>query len=259
MTKTPPPPRPRIFVCTTLAAYVTDMEETSHAWLYTALGLIEDADANGYDVEFFAALELDARGLAPFEQLLSHMTLLEESAHDLGYVNTRVNHFTFSLDDGRTEVTTANRLRHITMGQNICSEYAYNEGAQYMLFLAADLEPDRETFTKLLQLHHPITGGHVPTYCLTGPIVQRFIPSHRNLIREHMATAAYVLLQRDALRVLRWRCDGEMGMTDDPCLHYDAETHHGWPTYVHHGCIGRHWPEAIPRIEERGHDMRVER
>lgn len=254
------PQRPRIFVCTTLAAYVCDDVDTSEAWLYNALGLAADADALGYSVEYFVAIETDGRGMEPFSHLLGSMGLTMARAHENERLQDfRINFFTYTLDDGRTEVTTANRLRHLTMGQNICSEYAYNEGAAFMLFLAADLEPDPATFSKLIGLNHPITGGHVSTYGLDGPIVPKFIPQHGKLIRSHMATAAYVLLRRDALRVLRWRVDGEMGMTDDPCLHHDAREYHGWETYVHHGCIGKHHPECIPRIEDRGHDMRVVR
>lgn len=254
------PHRPRIYVCTTLAAYVCDDPDTSLSWLKNAEALAVDADALGYAVEYFVAIETDGRGMEPFAELLAAMAALELRVETHTRVQDfRVNHFTFSLDDGRTEVTTSNRLRHLTMGQNICSEYAYNEGAQFMLFLAADLEPDPATFSKLIALNHPLTGGHVSTYGLDGPVVPKFIPSHRNLVRSHMATAAYVLLRRDALRVLRWRVDGEMGMTDDPCLHHDAREFHGWETYVHHGCIGRHWPECIPAIELRGHDMKVVR
>ena len=51
-------------------------------------------------------------------------------------------HWTFSLDDGRTEVTTANRLRHITAGQNLATDRACSSpDCTHLLFLAADLEP----------------------------------------------------------------------------------------------------------------------
>ena len=71
-----------------------------------------------------------------------------------------------------------------------------------------------------------------------------------------MATAAFVMLTRALFKKVPWRYDMEMGMTDDPCLHFDAEQL-GYPTLVRKDCIGRHFPEAIGAIETRGHDMRI--
>jgi hypothetical protein len=56
--------KPLVVVATTLHAYVTDQVDTSEAWLYTAENLAASKTA---DVRFFAALETDARGVAPFK------------------------------------------------------------------------------------------------------------------------------------------------------------------------------------------------
>lgn len=227
-----------IVVGTTLAAFVMDQPDTWGAWLRNA----EALEASHDEVRYFAALQVDARGIDPFLPLLER----------LGEVGGE--HWTYSLDDGRTEVTTANRLRHITMGQNLVTDYcASNPECSHLLFLAADLEPDPDTIPKLLEMNWPIVGGHTPTYCLSGPRLDHRYAFH---VEEHMATAAYVMIARELFRFLRWRHDVDAGMTDDPCLHADA-LRLGWPTHVRHDCIGRHFPEAIGPVESRGHDMAV--
>jgi hypothetical protein len=188
-------------------------------------------------------LELDARGLDPFAPLLD---LLADAGGE---------HWTFHLDDGRTEVTTENRLRHITMGQNLATEYAVSCGASHMLFLAADLEPPADCLPKLLEVDHPMVGGEVSTYCLSGPDVDGYgFP-----VQAHMPTAAFVLIAREVFNRLRWRADGEAGMSDDPCYHHDAATLLGVEALVRKDCVGIHHPIRIGAIETRGHDMAVHR
>lgn len=228
-----------IVVGTTMAAFVMDQRDTWGSWLRNAEAII----ASHPNVHYFAALQLDARGLEPFQPLLDELARINGS------------YFTYSLDDGRTEVTTANRLRHITMGQNIVTDFACAVGATHLLFLAADLAPDPDTLPKLLEMDHPLVGGEVSTYVLSGPKVDKY----QFPVEEHMATAAYIMLARQVFNQLRWRWDADTGMTDDPCMHHDALHLLGIPTYVRKDCIGKHYPEAIGAIETRGHDMKVHR
>lgn len=228
-----------IVVGTTMAGFVMDQPGTWSSWLQNA----DEIKASHPDVHYFAALQVDARGLDPFAPLLSDLARLGGS------------YFTYSLDDGRTEVTTANRLRHITMGQNIVTDFCCSTDTSHLLFLAADLAPDPQTIPKLLELNHPLVGGEVTTYGLHGPSV----PQYPFPVEEHMATAAYVMLSREVFRKIRWRWDRDTGMTDDPCLHHDALHLLGIPTYVRKDCIGKHYPECIGAIETRGHDRSVHR
>jgi hypothetical protein len=229
-----------IVVGTTLCAFAMDQFPTWAGWLINAERL-RDSHPDG--VRYFAAIEVDARGLEPFAPLLDRL-------RDLGG-----EWWTFSLDDGRESVTTQNRLRHITTGQNLVTDYACSMWASHLLFMAADCTPPPDAIPKLLQVDWPIVGGHVPTYCLDGPEV----PEYPFPVRRHMATAAFVMLRRDLFRSLRWRWDLDEGMTDDPCLYWDAKRLHGVETYVRHDVVGRHWPECIGPVETRGHDMRVVR
>jgi len=228
-----------IVVATTLTHFAMGSPDAWASWLINA----EAIRASHPEVRYFAAIETDARGLDPFAPLTDHPDLDD--------------HWTYQLDDGRTQVSTANRLRHITMGQNLATDYALSAGATHLLFLAADLEPPADALTKLLELDHPLVGGHVPTYCLTGPPADGY-PAEWD-VQVHMATAAFVLIRRDLLQVLRWRWDIDAGYSDDPCLHHDARKFHGVETLVRHDCVGRHHPEHVPPIDRRGYDLTVER
>lgn len=153
-----------LVVATTLHAYCTDQEDTSLAWLYHAEAI---AASHPDGVTFFAALELDARGIAPFAPLLDRMAQIEAET------GAPVAHWTFSFDDGADEITTGNRLRRITMGQNMASRFAMDVGATHMLFCAADCAPPGDVLPKLLEMEHPIVGPEITTYCLHGPVPQK--------------------------------------------------------------------------------------
>lgn len=235
-----------IVVATTLAAFVMDDPDTWGAWLRNA----EAIKASHPDVRYFAAIEIDARGLDPFAPLLDHLA-------DIG-----AEWWTFHLDDGRTEVTTANRLRHITMGQNLATDYAVSCGASHLLFLAADLEPPPDALPKLLALDHPFVGGEVSTYCLSGPDVMGMDGRDFGFpVQRHMPTAAFVLIAREVFNRLRWRHDAEAGMSDDPAYHHDAYTLLGVQALVRKDCVGVHHPVRIGPVETRhsAEQMRVHR
>lgn len=261
-----------ILVGTTLTTFAMRDEGYWGSWLVNA----EEIQRNsGYEnVTYFAAIETDSRGLEPFAPLL-------ERLHEvLGGM-----HWSFTLDDGRSEVTTHNRLRHITTGQNLvferaCSGAERGQNITHVLFLAADLAPPPDVLPKLLALRHPVVGGYCPTYGAfsEGPRVggHYWCSQHDGAcgdsiacpfvswwpydfpVMDGKASAAFMLFERQAFRKLRWRIDYDEGMTDDPCMHADAERI-GWRTFIRKDCMGMHYPPMIPPIEERGHDLRVMR
>lgn len=255
----------KFVVATTLAAFVMDNPDTYAAWLYNSHEMREIAEDWGDEVQFFAALELDGRGIEPFEPLLEELT----ATHVRGVT------WTYTLDDGRTDVTTNNRLRHIVVGQNLANDYAKSVGADYLLFMAADCAPPADALWTLKECADDfdarVVGGHVSTYCLTGPEVapnptlrpgmMTYWTEAPNYypVQEHMPTAAFVLLDRVAFRTLGWRWDLEDG-SDDPCLYKDAQDR-GYRVVVRHDVIGQHYPECISSIETRypGRDMSVKR
>lgn len=209
-------------------------EDLWSSWLNNARSM-ESPDG----VTFFAAIEVDKRGIEPFAPLV-------RALEDIGG-----SYFTFSLDDGRTSVTTKNRLRHICMGRNIVQDYAMTIRASHVLFLDADLMPPPNAIPKLLEMAHPIVGGNVGTYCLSGPKVDRYpFP-----VQEHWNTAGFLLIGEPLLTRLRWRWD--YAMSDDPCYARDAKDFFGYPTYVRKDIEGRHFPVHVTPIEQRHSDRTV--
>jgi hypothetical protein len=223
-----------------MTTFALSRREACLSWLDTA----EDLRASHPDgVQFFAALETDARGLGPFRLVVDRLLELGGAV------------WTYSIDDGRIKITTGNRLHHICAGRNLITDYAYGHGASHILYLDADMRPPADALPKLLEMGHPLVGGHVPTYNLSGPRVQ----SYPYPVERHMNTAGFLLVAREVYRKIRWRYDTDAGMSDDPCYHHDAHTYLGIDTHVRKDVIGRHWPESIPPLEQRGYDRTVVR
>jgi hypothetical protein len=188
------------------------------AWLETA-----DQMRDSADVKFFAALETDRRGLSPYSKLLGHLK------YNLG------DHWTFSLNDNENEVTSHNRFIRITTGRNLITEYAMRTNATHILFLDTDMRVEGDCLPKLLEVDHPVVGGNVPAYCLGGPIVGNY-PFE---VQHYMTTAGFLLVSREVFSMVRWRHNGDAGMTDDPCYQYDASLM-GFETRVRMDVIGTH-------------------
>jgi hypothetical protein len=233
----------RIVVGTTLAAFAMENEEIWSSWLANADAMRLYAATEDARLNFFAAPELDGRGLVPFKPLVDRL-------QELGGT-----YWPWRLDDGRTEVTTANRLRHITTGQNFVVEYANSVDADWLLFLAGDTRAPDDVIPKLLELNHPLCGPEIPTYCLTGSRV----PGYDFPVEEQLISAAAIFIRRDVFKRLRWRYDAEAGMSDDPAYRHDAWTLMGVKSYVRKDCVARHFPESIGPVESRypGRDMHV--
>lgn len=231
-----------ILVGCTLAPYkMGDDEGYWASWLATADEL---RASHNDDVEFFAALEVDGRGLEPYEPLLEWL------------VKYDVTYWTFSLDDGAKEITTSNRLVRICTGRNLITEHALRQGASHILYVDADTRVPGDSLTRLLEMDWPVVGGFVPTYdaIYDGPLVDEY-PFE---VHEHANTAGFLLVAQEVARRLRWRIDVPAGLTDDPCYHNDA-TELGYPTRVRYDLIARHYPETLPPMEDRGHDRKVYR
>lgn len=226
-----------IVVGTTLAAFVMDQEDTWASWMRNA-EQIKASHLPG--IKYFAAIQVDARGLEPFQPFLARLAAIGGE------------YWTYSLDDGRTEVTTNNRLRHITMGQNLVTDYSVAARATHLLFMAADCMPPDDCLPKLLEMGHKFVAPFITTYGLLGPDVDGY--GYR--VMDAMPSAACMLIERSVFKRLRWRWDYEDG-SDDPCYWLDARELLGVRAHVRKDLLAKHYPEAIGAIETRGHDMRV--
>jgi hypothetical protein len=225
-----------IVVGTTLTAFAMDQQPLWASWL-TNLELLKAS--HNEEVCYFAAIEVDKRGLEPFKPLIDSLNLINGQ------------YFSYSYDDTRTEVTSGNRIPHICAGRNIVQDFALARHASHILFLDSDTTPDQQTFPKLLEMNHDLVGGEVGTYCLSGPVVDKYpFP-----VQEHWNTAGYLLASKRVYSRIRWRWD--WSLSDDPCYAMDAKEFLGVPTYVRKDCIGRHYPECISPLENRGYNRTV--
>lgn len=241
-----------ILVAATLAPWKCDGQEELN-WLENAEAMIRDTED---DLHFFAALEVDARGLEPYKVLLERLKELPISTV-----------WTFSIDDDSDEWESGNRLVRICTGRNLITEFAMRNIVDplctHILHIDSDISAAGDSITKLLEVDWPMVGGDVPAYCLHGPIV----PQHPHAtypgthdfsfpVQTHMNTAGFLLLRRDLFRALRWRYDLDAGMTDDPCYEADAKRL-GWMTLVRKDVIGIHPPLAS--VEDRDVDRKIRR
>ena len=222
-----------VVIGTTLAAFAMSEPDRWDAWLRNAERQKASHDAG---VEHFAALQVDARGIEPFTPLIERLDAIGGTW------------WTYSLDDGRTNVTMTNRWRHITFGQNLVVEYCQSRpDVTHLLFLAADCAANSDVIPRMLEMDHPLVAPFISTYGLRGPKVDRY----EYHVEEAMASAAAIFIARDVFRRIRWRWDLDAGMSDDPCYHHDAKTLLGVPTYVRHDCRARHYPEAVGAYDTR--------
>lgn len=234
-----------IVVATTLTTYAMSDDDCWSSWLKNAEKVKETYQrfASTSDVKYFVAIEIDDRKLVPFEKLMSRLSEISGE------------HWTYSLNDGRKEVTTKNRLRHIVVGQNLVMDYCVSDpSVSHLLFLAADCSPPDDILPRMLEMNHPLCAPYINTYGLRGPAID----DYPYPVMSTMASAACIFIARSVFSSLRWRWDLDTNMTDDPCFHHDALHYLRTPTHVREDCVARHFPETIGAIETRGYDMRVE-
>ena len=212
------------------------------AWLHNASAFLRDEEG-GYESHFFAALEVDARGVEMHRPVTDALATLGG------------NWWTFHVDDGASELTSVNRLRRICVGRNLIVERAFCADYTHVLFLDADLTPPPDALRRLLELpDHPVVGGHVPEYCLDGPPVD-VLPGAD--VRAHWNTAGFLLVRRDVLDRVQWGHAGPSGVTDDPWFQDRVREAFGTETWVRHDVVARHDP-LVP-LEARGYDRRYQR
>lgn len=257
-----------VIVGTTLTTFAMQDPDAWSSWLRNAERQQAMAQAEGHELVHFAAIETDARGIEPFADLVNAIDSLGGEW------------WTYTLDDGRTKVDMGgSRWRHITMGQNIVTEYCQSRpDVDWLLFLAADCAAPSDIVPRMLEMQHPLCAPYITTYGLRGPLACRSAewvaddetgsgwwdergpayPAEWG-VEDAMASAAAIWIARDVFRRIRWRWDLDEGMSDDPCFHHDALHLLGLPTHVRHDVLARHYPEAVGDYESRGYDTTVVR
>lgn len=229
-----------IVVGATTAAFSMDNEGSWGSWLKNAEA-IKESHPDG--VSFFAALQVDARGTEPFLPLIQRLEAIGGS------------YWTYSLDDGRTEVTSGNRVRHICLGRNILTEFASGHQATHLLYLDADCTPPADILPKLLEVNYPLVAGYIPSYGLGGPL----LPEYPFPVMDCWASAGCILAAYDVFNRLRWRWDMKLQLTDDPCYYKDAIELLDVRMRVRKDIEVEHYPGILVPVDHRGHDMTVVR
>jgi hypothetical protein len=244
MTEGTSPTAPKVVVGTTLPTMAMGDTDAWSSWLKHAERQRAMADDCGYDLRHFAAIQVDARGIEPFAPLLDRLAGLNGE------------HWVYSLDDGRTSIEMTNRWRHITVGQNLVTEYCQSDAeVEWLLFLAADCAAPSDIVPRMLEMDHPLVAPYISTYGLRGPAAEGYpFP-----VEDTMASAAAIFINRSIFRRIRWRWDLDDGMSDDPCFHHDALKLLNTPTHVRMDVLARHYPESVGDYESRGYDTAVVR
>lgn len=219
-------------------------------WLENAEALSKNAQSAGFNkIHFFAAIEHDGRGLAPFRALLTRLAKINEAGR------TTATYWTFSICDHSAKLDQHNRLIRICTGRNLIHEFALRSGdVSHVLFLDSDLLVPNDSVSKLVEMDYPIVGGNVPAYCMSGDRVK----SYPFKVESHWNTAGFLMVNREIVRRIRWRADmhpGGAGCSDDPCFANDVREVLGYDTHVRKDLVGTHKP--LVELERRGHDLRL--
>ncbi len=181
-------------VGTPLVAWKCDRNEHMY-WLQYRDSIL----ARFPNTHFFAALELDHRGLDPFTDIL---TALKE-------VNGA--YWTFTVNDHETTVTSTNRWIRIETARNLIREYAQRLTAEAVLYVDSDITITPDIVEALFEVDHPLVGVNVPDYVLKGPVV-----NENPHIEEHWTTAGLLLVNSPAYYDLAWHHNANNGLSDDP-------------------------------------------
>lgn len=178
------------------------------------------------NVRWFAALELDSRGLDPFGEVIE---ALREVNGDF---------WTYSINDMQSKVNHGNRWIRIETGRNLIREFAQrhrvttghhwgedcteeNIGVvnyEAILYIDSDVVLTSEIISKLLEVDRPIVGGDIKAYCLTGKKISDNPP-----IEEHWNSAGCLLVNAPAFYDLPWFHNAWLNLSDDPSFQSLAE------------------------------------
>jgi glycosyltransferase involved in cell wall biosynthesis len=198
--------------------------------------------ATPHEVRFFLATETQPDGLEP------RLEGVEAQVRALGGEVWR-----FMIDDGSAMITNGTRMIRICEGRNLLTEYAIRTGADWVLYVDADIVIPPDTLVKLLEVGHPFCGFNVQNYCLSGePVAGYDFP-----VQIYQNTAGAWFLHRSVFRFFRWLWDPDDGLTDDPATYRIIRDKLGVVQYNRRDVLGEH-PPLVP-FEARPNDTGIRR
>ena len=140
------------------------------------------------NAKFFAALEVDARGISEYGNFIDELK------------NLGIDFWTYSINDDENIVTSQNRWIRIETGRNLIREFAQrfrvtsghhwgedcteqNIGVvnyEAILYVDSDISLNADIVEKLLEVDRPLVGVNVPEYGLSGKSVS-IDPPYKNI------------------------------------------------------------------------------
>jgi len=124
------------------------------------------------------------------------------------------------------------RLPYIVAARNMCIDYALSIGAEWLLFVDADVMPQPDGIRHLLEIDQPLVGGLVPGRGIHGFLHYVFpgevgITESEKYIRCGHGTCGYMLIHRMVFSRLRFRWGysnirGDVWRPEDPAYCEDA-------------------------------------
>jgi hypothetical protein len=208
------------------------------------------------NARFFAALEVDARGVAEYGSFIDELQNLD------------IDFWTYSINDGEYLVTSQNRWIRIETGRNLVREYAqrlrriesphWGEEIPQMswvnydavLYVDSDISLTCEVLEKLLEVDHYMVSADVPIYGLSGDVV-----NENPRIEEHWNTAGLLLVNSPQYYDLPWYSNRYLNLSDDPTFQHLAKRLYGSLTWVRKDIQAQHMP--VDAVENRNIEPRV--
>lgn len=182
-------------------------------------------------------------------------------AHEFVGRDPEITHLLFLDSDVFPPKDAIDRLTevdHPIVGGHVPT-YGFLDGAK------VEVEPDPaggyEVGWKYEPPEKPVIEGFVPVWDETEAhwhTDERPFPEGAD-VRVHWNTAGVLMLQREAVKRIRWGWSPDENMTDDPWTQNLAMRVGLGQTWVRHDVICRHYPERIGPLESRGHDLSIRR
>lgn len=176
------------------------------------------------NAKFFAAFELDHRGLDPFSRVINALNDVHGS------------YWTYTINDYEEQVTSSNRWIRIETGRNLIREFAQRQrvmsghhwGEQTsqsgtvnydaILYVDSDTTLNSDMIEKMFEIDRPLVGIDVPAYGLKGKLINK-----NPKIEEHWTTAGMLLVNSPAYYDLPWYHNAYLNLSDDPTFQSLAE------------------------------------
>lgn len=205
------------------------------------------------NAKFFVSLEVDYRGISPYQNFIDILNKLE------------ISYWTYSINDFEDDVTFRNRWIRIETGRNLIREYAQrkrvigghnwgedtkkdNEGIdnfEAILYVDSDMLLTVDHIEKMFEIDRPLVGIDVPQYGLRGKVI-----NENPRIEEHWNTAGMLLVNSPAFYDLVWGHNAFYNYSDDPSFQFMSEKM-GWgQTWVRKDIVAKHVGQLVA-VESR--------